>query len=365
VFARDPGTGFLTPVKGRGGCARIYWADTNCFSMHLNKPTAMAVSPDGKELFITGYCCADTFEVLRRDTRTGALLARVACCTDGIRAVTTAEDVAVSPDGRSLYIASDYDAGHGLAVLMRNPKTGSLTQPAGAAGCIQRIGADGCAAAPSTSFAPERVVVAADGAWVYVLSNGGLFTFARDATTGTLSPGPCFTPTTLPPCTQLPVSAEDLVASADGRNVYIVGTYRMQGDLLENAIVVFQRQTPTSQLAPISGPDGCVAGSSVAGTTCRMVPALVDDFGADYGPDRDLAISANDRTVYAWISPETGRTRVLALARDVSADGALRPTGPPMPIRGPIADATAMLPTRNGRQIYITEDRAVVVYRNR
>ena len=51
-------------------------------------------------------------------------------CADG-HALSSAYGVAVSPDGKSVYVAS-YSS-NAVARLNRNPTTGAITQPAGAA----------------------------------------------------------------------------------------------------------------------------------------------------------------------------------------------------------------------------------------
>src|SRR5205823_12079847 len=70
VFSRSSRTGLLAPVRGRDGCVRLYWAAVKCTPMPVNKPTALAISPDGRDVFVTGYCCADSFAAFRRDPRT-------------------------------------------------------------------------------------------------------------------------------------------------------------------------------------------------------------------------------------------------------------------------------------------------------
>ncbi len=51
---------------------------------------------------------------------------------------TDAFGVAVSPDGKSVYVAST--ASDAVARLNRNTTTGAITQPAGAAGCVSENG---------------------------------------------------------------------------------------------------------------------------------------------------------------------------------------------------------------------------------
>ena len=63
-------------------------------------------------------------------------------CADG-HALDGPSAVAVSPDGKSVYVAS-YGS-NAVARFNRNTTTGAITQPAGAAGCVSETGAGPCA----------------------------------------------------------------------------------------------------------------------------------------------------------------------------------------------------------------------------
>ena len=63
-------------------------------------------------------------------------------CADG-HALDDPLGVAVSPDGKSVYVASS--ASDAVVRLNRNTTTGAITQPAGSAGCISETGAGPCA----------------------------------------------------------------------------------------------------------------------------------------------------------------------------------------------------------------------------
>ena len=77
--------------------------------------------------------------------------------------------MAVSPDGKSVYVAAvNSDA---VARLNRNTTTGAITQPAGSAGCVSETGAGPCADGHGL-VAPRSVAVSADGKSVYVASYG-------------------------------------------------------------------------------------------------------------------------------------------------------------------------------------------------
>jgi hypothetical protein len=327
--------------------------------MQVNKPTALVISPDGRDVFVTGYCCAHAFAALRRSLRTGAL-GRAVCCDSDPRAVTIGYDVAVSPDGRNVYVASAEGTGHGLAVLDRDPTTGQLTQPDGTSGCIQRIGAGGCDRAPTTSFAPSRVVVSGDGASVYVVSNGSMFAFARNPSTGALSAGPCFEHAPNPPCRQLPVliSVTDMGVSSDQRNLYVLGRYG-GGDSTRDAIVGFTRGGADSSLDAVPGPGGCVI--PIGGTdNCQRSQGLARaDFDTpQWGSPRQLVGTADGRALFLTQTDRHGRASIITFARDPTP-GTLSQDGGSVWIRslpGDGALGTTAFPSADGRFLYVGEE---------
>ncbi len=117
----------------------------------LDGARAVAVSPDGKNVYATS---PSTHAVVRlnRSTTTGAITqpaGAAGCvsetgagpCGDG-HALDGPGGVAVSPDGKNVYIASAYS--DAVVRLDRNTTTGAITQPAGSAGCISQTGAGPC-----------------------------------------------------------------------------------------------------------------------------------------------------------------------------------------------------------------------------
>ena len=138
---------------------------------------SMAISPDGRSLYVTYDATITTFS---RDPNSGALqqlpgaqgclVREVLAGSDCViaRGISGADDVAVAPDGRSLYVSSEGLRTSGIAVFARDPDSGVLTQLPGELGCIS----DGLAACARARRAHPvtDVAVAPNGATVYVTS---------------------------------------------------------------------------------------------------------------------------------------------------------------------------------------------------
>ena len=214
TFARAPSTGSLTQLEGAGGCLRdaaLGVEDDTCGrAFGLASATSVAVSPDGRNVYVTSFGDA-AVAVLRRNRTTGALtpLVGTAGCLSEERAVPAcasaralegAFGVAVSPDGRNVYVATGFDRrvdgaqpsggfeASGVAAFARNPATGALRQLAGRAACIsERPTASACADGRALEGA-LAVRISRDGrnAYVAASASNALAVFSRDAKTGAL-----------------------------------------------------------------------------------------------------------------------------------------------------------------------------------
>jgi DNA-binding beta-propeller fold protein YncE len=219
--------------------------------------------------------------------------------------------VAVSPDGRSVYVAASRS--NAIAVFTRNPSTGALSQAAGAGGCVASKGANGCGRAIGLSGA-NSVAVSADGRNVYATARGSdaVTAFARNPATGALRQLPgaagCVSGLPLPSCaTGRGVVGPDVVlASADGKNVYV-------GSFFGNAVAAFAREPKGGGLTQLGGSGGCLA-AAIAG--CAPATAL--------GAPEGMAISADGSSVYV---ANALASSVVTLVRDPSTGVLTQPAG--------------------------------------
>src|SRR3954454_2128982 len=92
-------------------------------------------------------------------------------CLQG-RGLDDGEDIAVSPNGKNLYVASGNSGSASLAVLNRDVATGAISQPADASSCFVPVGSALCTAA-RLGDSPSDPVVSSDGKFVYVGDHNG------------------------------------------------------------------------------------------------------------------------------------------------------------------------------------------------
>ena len=168
-------TGDLTQPPGRTGCISQTGAGPCANGHGLLNQYSVAVSRDGKSVYVASGG-SNAVARLVRNTTTGAITqpaGTAGCisetgagpCANG-HGLGVAFGVTVSPGGRSVYVASQVGA---VVRLNRNTTTGTITQPDGSAGCISETGAGGCANGHAL-LRPLSVAIAPGGKSVYSAS---------------------------------------------------------------------------------------------------------------------------------------------------------------------------------------------------
>ena len=293
-LVRNTTTGAISQPAGAAGCISETGAGPCADGHGLDGPVEVAVSPDGKSVYVASVYSSAVVRLVR-NTTTGAITqpaGAAGCisdtgsgpCADG-HALDYPSSVAVSADGKSVYVASGISAA--VARLVRNTTTGALTQPAGAAGCISETGAGPCADGHALDSA-NSVAVSADGKSVYVASgSGAVVRLNRNTTTGAIGQpagaAGCISQTGAGPCADgyrlgWPV---DVAVSADGKSVYVASQ-------LSEAVVGLNRNTTTGAITQPAGAAGCIG--ETGGPSCA------DGRGLNF--PRSVAVSGDGMSVY-------------------------------------------------------------------
>ncbi len=208
-FARDTVTGQLTPLS-----PATISAET--------EPHSVTVAPDGRNVYAVN-AGSDTISQYSRDPRTGAL---TALSPEVVATGAVPRSIAIAPDGKSAYVADTGDTNGSEAAVSqyaRDMRTGTLT-----------------ALSPATvqaGFNPRFVTVSGDGKSVYVASYGAeaVSGFVRNTTTGKLTGQRTYETLGNP---------FSIAVSPDDKNVYVA-------DYSTGNVSQFARDTKTGLLAPL------------------------------------------------------------------------------------------------------------------
>jgi DNA-binding beta-propeller fold protein YncE len=309
---RNTTTGAITQPAGTAGCISETGAGPCADGRALAGADAVAVSPDGKSVYVASQRSAAVARFVRNPT-TGAITqpaGEAGCisqptesgaepCADG-HGLGSPFSLTVSPDGKSVYVTG-YAYGT-VARLNRNPTTGAISQPAGAAGCISEDGTDLlggiCADGHGLGYFPFAVTVSPDNKSVYVAGYSGVMRLNRNTTTGAISQpagtAGCVSEDGAGPC-QNGHALEDpysVVVSPDGKDVYVASTS-------SDAVTTFDRDPTTGA---ISQPQGNCISESGAGGGCQDGRGLNGAQGLSVSPDgKSLYLGAADSEAVARI----------------------------------------------------------------
>jgi 6-phosphogluconolactonase (cycloisomerase 2 family) len=286
IFERDPATGELTLLE--------------VSFEHVSGN--LVASPDGRNVYATFLPLLMTYT---RDETTGALtLADLENGVEGPAPINLATALAISPDGRHLYLGSVTDGQSGpdssLIVFSRDETTGALE-------LVEALfegenGVDGL------SF-PVKIAVSGDGRNVYVSGSAGgsgddVASFARDDATGELTflgkaAGAGFSPD----------FAGGIVVSPDGERVLVTGDDLGSSCCARDGISIFRRNPVTGLLS--------------------FLEALMRDPAAptDLTNPTSLTFAADGRDVYATGSTVLAAYRVLPHCSAAPLDGCRTPMG--------------------------------------
>jgi 6-phosphogluconolactonase (cycloisomerase 2 family) len=370
VFSRNAKTGELTQLSGVAGCVSETGTGGACSDgKGLNNVRSVALSPDGRYLYVASQL-SDAVAVFSRNAMTGELTqlgGTAGCvsesgsggtCADG-RGLSGAISVAVSRDGRHVYVASELS--NAVAVFSRNATSGELTQLSGVAGCVSEDGSAGTCADGKGIVANRYVALSSDGKHVYMASelSDAVAAFSRSPKTGVLTQlqGPdCMSDTGDGPCLDAnhlsgPVG---LSASRDGKHLYVASSG-------SSALVVFSRDAKTGTLTQLDAPAGCVADAG-DGIDCGDGKALDDPRFAAVSPDgRHVYVASAGSNAVAVFSrnAKTGElTQLSGIAGCVSEGG----TG------GACADGKGLIGANSvalsGKHVYVASNasNAVAVF---
>lgn len=284
----------------------------------LGGANAVAVSPDGAHVYASAPDIS-VLAVFTRDASTG-LLTRVQTVNGVIGApgVADVKSIAISPDGKHLYLTYRIPIGQhlqGVSVYARDPGTGFVTFVES-----QREGIDGV----SGLYDPNCAVVSPDGLNVYVRSRYSIASFSRNATTGGL--------------TFLGADTADdylgnggdrsIAITPDGTQVYMIGK--------PSTVVAYDRDSGTGALTFALSVENNVGG--IIGINRPRALAFAPDGAHLY--------------VVATGSSGTGDNEITVLARDTGT-GALTYVERHRETR-PHRGASTVAVSASGRRVYFT-----------
>ncbi|HXR29440.1 MAG TPA: hypothetical protein VN772_07650, partial [Solirubrobacteraceae bacterium] len=324
----------------------------------LSGAGAIALSPDSKSLYVASlrsgtithfFAAANgqiSYDGCVSNDGSGGL------CADAPGSpLTEAEGVAVSPDGKSVYVASEGLAGAGAATV-----THFFAAPGGQLsydGCISNDSSVGCAAAPGSSLiGANAVAVSPDGRSVYVTTASGAITHFFAAPGGQISYDGCVSNDGSGGlCADAPGTplsgAESVAVSPDGRSVYVASA---------------ASGTITHFFAAAGGQltyDGCISGDGSGGACAVASPEAL-------GSPTSVAVSPDGKSVYVAAAKPGAVSHFFAAAGgQLTYDGCVSNDGSGGRCANapgsPFTDATSVAVSPDGTSVYVASPDAGMV----
>jgi 6-phosphogluconolactonase (cycloisomerase 2 family) len=303
AFTVDPGTQAIAEVQ----CVPSASGSSSCTGTPtpaLGGANGVVTSPDGRFVYATGAKRDSVvgFNVVQSGAGAGQIGNEVDClwavaATSECRQVPLVGEpaaIAMSPDGRDLYVASRLG---GISALRRDTTSGVL----GFTQCVTASAVGPCSVDSELAGSTFDVAVSPDGRYVYVAGgdgarNGYVISYARDAATGALARIGCVTNLPMADCTTAAglAGANNLAISPDGAFVYVAAFAGGDGN---GALAAFRVQQPQIECLasgpPCQGPpivkDTTAPHSRVSGLRRRVKAKALKGFHGTASDDRGVA----------------------------------------------------------------------------
>jgi DNA-binding beta-propeller fold protein YncE len=260
----------------------------------------VAVSPDGRFVYVTDY--EDSVVVFKRSLATGGV-SYASCIDNGgdtgcthlpTNMLMAPRRLALSPDGSSLYVAAETSD---AIVRLSIATDGSLSF----ASCVEDddVFNSGCGQKTGTLDGPTRVIVSPDGKSAYSVGND----YSLNHFTAALAPQSCYREVTQAGCaTQAePLqAASGLAISPDGKFLYVTSVG-------QDAIAWFKRDESTGTLTFVA----CTADGD---GEAQFIDNCSKDLGVNYDFLNHIALSPDGSSAY--VTDETGLGAVYHFSRD-------------------------------------------------
>lgn len=180
------GAGVVATFARNATTGSLEFVEDDAAPLAFATPWAATVSPDGRQVYVASRGAGGGVTSFNRNASTGGLTFATGDDDNDTPEIAGARDVAVSRDGKHIYVAAA-DA-HSVVVYERDlvdPASGFIGLLE-----IHTDGVNGPGGTPQLLGGATAVAVSADGRHVYVASGNddAVAVFARDAATGLITP---------------------------------------------------------------------------------------------------------------------------------------------------------------------------------